>query len=267
MADPVIDVNRVAVPPDLLRKMTSEERVFFLLMGHAENQISVMFKVLRFSINNEPEGEIEQIVAGTQSQIILRLLIALMYETWSKLIKERFLNRKNVNVDLASNGNKIVTELYTHFNDSGLINRIRHAFAFHYPDDEYMNSAFKEATGHTDLTKYWNWYISNVRTNTCYYASELVFLHAIMKETGERTLGAAQERLMADATKVYMLLVDLFDEIFQAYIKKYFPSPLPISRVANINGAPNFYKFSIPFYAFVDEADGGSASLSEGATT
>ena len=255
----MIDVNRVAVPPDLLRKMTSEERVFFLLMGHAENQLSVMFKLLRFAVNNEPEGHIEQVVAGTQSQILLRLLIALMYETWSKLITERFLNRKNVNVELAENGKKLVTELYAHFNESDLINRIRHAFAFHYPNDEYMNSAFKAAAGDKGLATHWNWYIANARTNTCDYASELVFLHAIMKETGEVTLEGAQDKLMADASKVYSLLVDLFDEIFQAYIRKYFPIPLPVSRVASIKDAPCFHEFSLPFYAVVDEADGARA--------
>jgi hypothetical protein len=256
----VIDVNRVAVPPDLLRKMTSEERVFFLLMGHAENQISTMFKMLRFAVNAEPKGEIEQLVSGTQTQLILRLLIALMYETWSKLIKERFLKRANVNVELSDKGKEIVAKLYAHFNESGLINRMRHAFAFHYPNDEYMNAAFKDAAGDEELAEHWNWYISNARTNTCYHVSELVFLHAIKKETGEPTLEAAQEKLMQDATKVYMLLIDLSDQIFQAYAVKYFPIPLPVSRVAIIKDAPSFYEFSLPFYAFVDEADGGRSS-------
>ena len=40
----MIDVFKVPVPVDLLKKMTNEERTFFLLMGHAENQISIMYK-------------------------------------------------------------------------------------------------------------------------------------------------------------------------------------------------------------------------------
>jgi hypothetical protein len=256
----VINVMRVPVPPDLLRKMTNEERVFFLLMGHAENQISVMFKVLRFAANNDLADQIKQLVVGTQMQIILRIVIGLLYEAWIKLVNDRFLNRVNVNVELTEKGKQVVAELNTHFSESGLLGQIRNAFAFHYPNDEYMNGAFKAAAADEELADHWNWYLSNARTNTCYYVSELVLLHAIMKATKEASLEAAQRKLMEEVNKVYGLLIHLFDEIGHAYMTKYFPNPVPGYRVAAIEDAPNFYEFTLPFYAFVQEADGRAGS-------
>jgi CRISPR/Cas system-associated protein endoribonuclease Cas2 len=170
----VITVTRVPVPSELLRKMTNEERVFFLLMGHAENQISVMFKVLRFATNNDRPSPIEQLVAGNQTQIVLRLIIGLLFETWEKLVKPRFLNRSNVHIELTDKGKTTVDKLNTHFSESGLLGKIRNSFAFHYPNDEYMNKAFKAASEDDELAEHWNWYLSNARTNTCYYVSELV---------------------------------------------------------------------------------------------
>jgi hypothetical protein len=251
----VIKVTRVPVPPKLLRKMSNEERVFFLLMGHAENQISVMFKVLRFAANNDPQNPIEQLVAGNQMQIVLRLIIGLLFETWEKLIKPRFLNRANVHIELTDKGETTVAELNTHFSESGLLGQIRNSFAFHYPDDEYMNRAFKVASEDKELAEHWNWYLSNAKTNTCYYASELVLLHAIMKATQESSLVAAQDKLMREVTKVYCLVIALFDDIGHGFMAKYFPNPIPGYGVAEIKDAPNFYEFSLPFYAVVDDAD------------
>ncbi|MGA2493851.1 MAG: hypothetical protein ABSF67_12995 [Roseiarcus sp.] len=77
-----------------------------------------------------------------------------------------------------------------------------------------------------------------------------------MKATQARSLETAQEKLMQEVTKVYCLVTDLFDDIGHGYMAKYFPNPIPGYRVAEIGDAPNFYEFSLPFYAAVDEADG-----------
>ena len=252
----MIDVHRVPVPPALLKKMTNEERTFFLLMGHAENQISIMYKVLRFSTNFESENKERQLTSSNQTQVLLRLLIGLMYEAWIKLITERFLKRANITVTLSAKGDEAVTALRAHFNESSLLGTIRNSFAFHYPNDEFMNQAFKLAAADDSLKDEWFWYLSGARTNTSYFASELVFLHAIMKAAGAATLEDAQNQLMKEATTVYGLLVDLFDDIMRSYLEKYFPKPLTLYRVASITDAPTLTEFVLPFYASDPLADG-----------
>lgn len=171
----MIEVLRVSVPAELLKRMTNEERTFFLLMGHAENQISIMYKVLRFSTNNDSSNKVEQLTASNQTQVILRLLVGLIYEAWIKLVNDRFLKRSNITVELTEKGKVAVSELQQHFGRSSLLGNIRNSFAFHYPDDEYMNKAFKLASQDQSLMEEWNWYLSTARTNSCYFVSELVF--------------------------------------------------------------------------------------------
>ena len=111
----MIEVLRIPVPVDLLKKMTNEERTFFLLMGHAENQISIMYKMLRFSSNFESENKVEQVTSSNQTQVILRLLVGLIYEAWIKLVNERFLNRSNITLQLTDKGKAAVADLRAHF--------------------------------------------------------------------------------------------------------------------------------------------------------
>ncbi len=251
----MIDVTKVPVPAELLKRMTNEERTFFLLMGHAENQISVMYKVLRFSTNGDPANEVEQIVTGSQTQIILRLLIGLVYEAWIKLINERFLKRVNITIRLTAKGDTAVAGLRQHFGKSTLLGKIRNSFAFHYPDDNYMNQAFKRASEDQSISNEWNWFLSGARTNTCYFVSELVFAHAVMNAADADSLEEAQNRLMQEILKVHGLLIDLFDDIGNRFLEKYFPTPLEGFRAAAISDAPNLYEFCLPFYAGVPEAD------------
>lgn len=251
----MINVIRVAVPPALLKKMNNEERTFFLLMGHAENQISMMYKVLLFSSNFESKKKAEQLASSNQTQVILRLLIGIIYEAWIKLVNDRFLKRSNITIKLTEKGNVAVADLQAHFSTSSLLGKIRNSFAFHYPDDQYMNQAFKLASEDETLKDEWNWYLSGARTNTSYFVSEIVFLHAVMKAAEVPTLEEAQNKLMQEALKVHGLLCDLFDDIGNRFLEKYFPGPLDGFRVAAITDAPSLYEFVLPFYASVSEAD------------
>jgi len=261
----MLQVFRFPVPVDVLKKMSNEERTFFLLMGHAENQIFLMYKMVRFSSNFESEEEITQLTSSNQTQVLLRLLIAIIYETWVKLIKERFLERANVSITLSDNGNKALTELRSHFSSSALLGKIRNSFAFHYPDDEYMSQAFKAAGNDELVANGWNWYVSAARTNTCYYASELVLLHAIMKAAGGLTLQEAQKKLMREAFKVHGLLCDLFDDIMRGYMEKYFVGHKMLYRVGVVPDTANLDQFALPLYAHVEEADGPIAQLFDNA--
>lgn len=84
----------------------------------------------------------------------------------------------------------------------------------------------------------------------------MVFLHAVMKAANVSTLEEAQNKLMQEVLKVHGLLCDLFDDIGNRFMARYFPTPLDGFRVAPITDAPSLYEFALPFYASVAEADG-----------
>jgi hypothetical protein len=51
-----------------------------VLCCHILNQIGVLVKLVRFSSNRDPENHIEENASGTQTQIILRFLMAVLSE-------------------------------------------------------------------------------------------------------------------------------------------------------------------------------------------
>ena len=159
--------------------------------------------MVRFSSNFESEDKVEQITSSNQTQVILRLLIGLIYEAWIKLVNDRFIKRSNITLKLTDKGNAAVAELNKHFSKSALLGTIRNSFAFHYPDDQYMNQAFKLASEDYTLKEEWSWYLSGARTNTSYFVSEMVFLHAVMKAAGVNSLEEAQRKIMEDTFKVH----------------------------------------------------------------
>jgi hypothetical protein len=53
----MIEVFRIAISKDQLRAIPADERNLLLLAGHAVNQLSVLRKVLIFSLNYESDSE------------------------------------------------------------------------------------------------------------------------------------------------------------------------------------------------------------------
>ena len=78
------------------------------------------------------------------------------------------------------------------------------------------------------------------------------------------TLEEAQNKLMQEVLKVHGLLCDLFDDIGNRFMEKYFPKPLDSLRVAPISDAPSLYEFALPFYASVPEADSPKMEVIKG---
>ena len=199
-----ITVLRVPLPMDSIKKMSNEERSIMFLIGYAENQISMMLKFILFLTNKEPSDPLEQQVRGAQTQMLLRIMIGIIFETWEGLIKVRLLPRvENGHIKIAINakGRNAVSKLRKHFGKSSFLGKIRNSFAFHHPNDEYMNKAFKTASQDNDLKNDWNWYLANERTNTCYFASEMVLMHGIMSAAKKTSLDETQEMMMKEANK------------------------------------------------------------------
>src|SRR5579871_2095927 len=86
----MIEVYRIPVPKDRLRAMPKEERVLFLLLGYAANQLSMLQKLLAIATNRTPDTELEQHVTGAQTQMLVRLMVGSLNEAWA-LVTSRFL--------------------------------------------------------------------------------------------------------------------------------------------------------------------------------
>ena len=73
---PVLDILRMDVGKDLLRKMAKEERCLFLALGHASNQVNALWKLVIVLTNGDEADPVKQKLEGAQTQIFARLDVA-----------------------------------------------------------------------------------------------------------------------------------------------------------------------------------------------
>ena len=94
-------------------------------------------KFLNFATNRMPDGEVEQHATGTQTQMLVRLMVGALNEAW-ELVSSRFIrNRlaKDYLVRLDPAGRTAFDELKRQFGGSNLLDGVRNNYAFHYPKE------------------------------------------------------------------------------------------------------------------------------------
>lgn len=90
--EPVLDILRMDITKELLRKMTKEERCLFLALGHASNQVNALWKLVIVLTNGDESDPVKQKLEGAQTQIFVRFTIGAMQEAW-RLVEGRFLKK------------------------------------------------------------------------------------------------------------------------------------------------------------------------------
>ena len=57
----MIEVFRIPISKAKLRSMPSDDRHLLLLASHAVNQISIVQKILLFSVHHQPDSSVEKL--------------------------------------------------------------------------------------------------------------------------------------------------------------------------------------------------------------
>jgi len=204
----MIEIFRVPISKAQLRAIPADERNLLLLASHAVNQLSVLRKILIFSLNYESDSEIENTLSAGQSQTVLRVLFGALAEAW-ELVK-RPINQKLIGKDyidlIGSDGVAAYEKLKKHFGESNLLHRIRNTLAYHYPHAKELDAAFEAVPEDQD----WAWYPSNTINNSFYLASDMVIAVGIMRETGEADLFTAFKNVMGVVVPVSNDMIDFF---------------------------------------------------------
>jgi hypothetical protein len=65
----VLDILRLDIAKDLLRRMAKEERCLFLALGHASNQVNALWKLVIVLTNGDESDPVKQRLEGAQTQI------------------------------------------------------------------------------------------------------------------------------------------------------------------------------------------------------
>jgi hypothetical protein len=243
----MIEVYRVPMSKKQLGALPKDERVLLLLMGQALNQISVFLKLATFSMNNDPENEIEARLSPAQSHILLRVLFGTLFEAWKlicdhKLIVERYLP------DVDDEGKQSYNTLVKYFSNSKLLYKLRNNFSYHYPNAKVVERTFKSVP---DGEEGWEWYLSHTNTNSFYFPSEHIMTYGVMNEAKNKTSQqAAFREVIKEARDVAETMPYFLMPFMRAMLFKHFGEEIldTLPRII-ISDAPSLFEFWIPFFA------------------
>jgi hypothetical protein len=246
----VIRILKVPLPKEKLQALEPSERSLLFLLGYAHNQISMLWKFVVFSTNEDSAHDVERRIAAAQTQMLVRHTLGVLQETW-KLIDKRFLSsplgRTYVPL-LDAKGSTALDKLKNQMRGSDLLRTLRNDFAFHYPEQEDVELGYQAAMASGDFTDEWNWFLSDAVLNSFFFASDVVIAHGMMNAAGSNDLNNAHEKIMIELAAVQEPLSEFILAYVGAVWKKHFGTSMDIVEMPNIETAPNFEDVRLPFY-------------------
>lgn len=243
-----IDVYEIPISKHDLEKWPADERVLFILVGHASNQIVTLVKFSQLSLEFPTTDNVHSTACAVQTHTLLRLLFGSLAEGY-ELIRTRLLS-KAFSADLVKRldpaGSRALKRLKKYFGSPNAIIKARNHWAFHYPNDELVESAFQASPAEDGA---WCMYLSEKSANSLYLSSDLVISHGLIDATSTATLRKAFEKMMDDALAVANSMTDLLMSITQALVTKHMPEKIGnLPKPHKIADAPKLKGFSIPFF-------------------
>jgi len=253
-------VFQLPITKKALTDMPSKERTLLLLFGHAVNEINVLMKLVIIASQGEAQTEIMGYVEAGQAMIFARLFIGKLHEAW-ELFKCRFQGDKEIALKYAPALNEEAKQsldyLNKYFGKKNSLTEIRNQFSFHYKDeDQLIESNFHRLTDNEP----WDFYLSEIRANSFYYASELVVMNGAIEIAGSHIgLDVAEpmrqqrafESLVDISSDVAGHICTLFGDCIKDIMIAHLGDDLGLIEI-DIPAAPKLSEISMPF--FVDDS-------------
>jgi hypothetical protein len=259
----VTEIHRVNLTKSKLATMPQAERSLLLLLGHANNEINVLSKLILMARKDEPEIKLIDHVEVGQVFVFMRVLIGKLHEAWL-LFNRRFQADhslgKKYRPKLSANAVTALAELNQHFGKGSPLTAIRNAVSFHYADDQNL---VEQNFQRLPETEPWEFYLSRTVGNSFYFASELVIAGGVIRlAIGKSGPSAAPGDLSSDAAafadlcdtviKVSGCITELFGDLISLIVMTSIGEDVETS-IVEIPDGPKISAFSLPY--FFDEND------------
>lgn len=151
----MLDILRMDVTKDLLRKMAKEERCLFLALGHASNQVSALWKLVIVLTNDHEKDPVKQRLEGPDPdlrQADHRRDVGVVAVGGRPFLR-RPLGRDFLPT-LDRPAADALDRLKKRFGKGSGLSTIRNNYAFHHPGIDDIDAAFeKAATGRPISTR------------------------------------------------------------------------------------------------------------------
>ncbi len=202
-----LTVYEFTITKAALMDIDNRERVFFVLLGFACNEIIILYKVaLAIDVFNRDTEGVERQAYFVQSSFIARLLIAKMFEAWEKLFQQLFFNspfRRDYEPVFSPKAKEALADLGKFFGQNAYVAALRNEYVFHYPGDQ-LNAAMPGIPDDED----WKIYLSETTGNSLYYLSEMVACHAMFAEVN-LDKAAGYDKMIVDRDYVARCIIAL----------------------------------------------------------
>lgn len=249
----MIQVYRIPIPKEALKKLPKEERVCLLQLGYMANQVLMFEKLVIFATRLHPEDEVEQYATGVQTQMIIRHAVGAVFE--SLLVVERIFIKSKIGNDykdkLDKKGGDALTYLKKLLGKYAIFAAVRNNYAFHYPKEDETEAAFQAAIADADFDNMWKVYFSHHGFNSMFLFCDVISTKGIAAEAEVADLAALQKQLMTELREAALNLVDFAHSFFAALWRQHFGEEIYAEGVTEITGAPKFDDVSIPFFVEV----------------
>jgi len=130
-----LTIYEFTITKQTLMDIDERERMFFILLGFACNEIIILNKIaLTIDVSSKDTEGVENKAYAAQGYFISRLLIAKMFEAWDKLFQQLFFKssfRRDYEQDFSPKAKEALAGLGKFFGQNGYVATLRNHYVFH----------------------------------------------------------------------------------------------------------------------------------------
>jgi hypothetical protein len=231
-----------------LDRIPGAEKAFYIHVGHLRNELMVLTKFLKWSINKPSDNPILIDVQVAQTFLISRMLAGKVWEGW-QLLKRCYVGAVRIAIEgsLPEKPRDAFQALEEYFaTKKNLINMVRNRFAFHY-DPSRIEKQLTAVNESDKLTIY----IGEKEANVFYQMSETIAAKAMLDAIQPGDFQGANAKLMKQVTEISLCLVRFCDGCLMLMTDSYFGRDRQSLNPEEIElpNPPSRNEIEVPFFS------------------
>ena len=215
----MVFLNPITLTHEEFQTAPVDERIFYLKIGALSNEISILNKMLLFSIRGGSDQEVVSRASSTLAALHFRMLAGRLYES-RDIITSGY---KPLRLRYRGNKNNELNRTYKLINayfavENNFIKLIRHKLAFH--TDHHTFTAGVDAIPASET---FTDYMCKERGNTLFWSGELALIASLVYISGEKETNGAFQKMFKDITRVAGLMNDFAFLFARSFYDRNFP--------------------------------------------
>jgi hypothetical protein len=244
-----MEVFVVPVPKSKLDKVPADERAFFIHVGHVRNEVAVLMKWLKWSVNDPTNNPVLKNINLSLSFMLDRLLAGKLYESW-QLIDRAYIQtglKTSLGASLSDNARNAFGELENYFSKpKNLINQLRNRFAFHYDPRKVQDQI--AAIDETDKLEI---YATEKQANLFYLVSEVIVGSAMLETVKRGDYKLAVEKLTQEIMSLSLHVMNFADGCLVVMRERYLGTNMDelAAQCVEIPDPPHRDEILLPYFS------------------